>query len=135
MVSASCAGGMLIFTKQTLCGGIFHKQLFQLTPKVYNTEVSNWKEGLLGNPVMSKIMLHYMRKDSKVSVCSAYITSKQTVFSYHVSRAVVTSFPQTKLDTTLVCLSLRLVYQRGFLQFQLWEAIFFPTSRNKNALN
>ena len=82
-----------------------------------------------------------MRKDNKASVCSAYTTgnhAKQTVFSYCVSRAVVTSFPHTKLDTTLVCLSLRLVYQREttcILQFQLWEAIFFLTSRIKNALN
>ena len=82
-----------------------------------------------------------MREDSKASVCSAYTTgnhAKQTVFSYRVSRAVVTSFPHTKSDTTLVCLSLRLVYQREtvcFLQFQLREAIFFPTSRNKNAFN
>ena len=55
-------------------------------------------------------------------------------FSYRVSRAVVTSFLHTKLDTTQVCLSLRLVYQRKticFLQFRLWEAIF-STSRNKN---
>ena len=61
-----------------------------------------------------------MWKDSKVSVCSAYTTgnyTKQTVFPYHVSRAVVTSFPHTNL-----------AYQRetaSFLQVQLWEAILF----------
>ena len=126
--------------------GCFTSNIFSfITPEVYNTEDSNllyWKEELLGKPVMSKSCFVRCGKTTyKASVCSAYTTgnhAKQTVFSYYVSRAVATSFPHTKLDTTLVCLSLRLVYQtnqRETTQFQLWEAIFFLTSRIKNALN
>ena len=46
---------------------------------------------------------------------------------YHVSRTVVTSFPHTKLDTTLVYLSLKLVYQSSLV-------IQTPPSNLKNGL-
>ena len=42
---------------------------------VYITEDSNllyWKEELLRKPINVKIILRYMREDSKASVCRAY---------------------------------------------------------------
>ena len=52
MVSAhkTCAGGMQIMWVECFTSNI----LSFITPEVYNTEDSNWKEELLGKPVMSK---------------------------------------------------------------------------------
>ena len=61
-----------------------------------------------------------MREDSKVSVCSAYTTRNNTNKQFfHVMLIVVTSFPHTKLDTTLLVLK-SCIPERNSMLLTIW---------------